>query len=452
MSIVAKFGGTSMQDKAAMERAAKIVLSNPEIKIVVVSATAGTTNSLLKLAKLFSQVDLYHDHSIIEDTWNAITQRHLNLADELDIPHIKKNIQELFLEAKVVGKTLTKGMSDQNNNYKKQVDRILSIGERSSAMIFGEYLHSKNSDYSSYDVRKIMKTDSSWSHATPLMSEIEKEVKKEILPILKAKKFLVMEGFIGSTLSGNTTTLGRGGSDYSAAILGFMIKASEIQIWTDVPGMFTADPRIIKNARLIEELSFVEASEMCTYGAKVLHPATILPAIEGKIPVKILSTFEPEKKGTAISSAIENPPTFRGITLRKNQSLLIITKNPNKADGKFLSDIFKIFQDFKVPVDLINTSEVNIALTLDESMSPINLNPNLIDRIKEIGKITKIENLALVAVIGNNLKLESVLSSVKSFDFKLINFGASAHNICFLIDENQAIDLIRTLHQTTIEN
>ena len=211
MSIVAKFGGTSMQDKSAMQRAADIVLSNKDIRIVVVSATAGTTNTLLKLAKLFSHVDLFHDHAIIEKEWNDLTQRHLQLADDLNLPHLKKNLQELFLEAKVVGKTLTKGMNDQNNNYKKQLDRILSIGERSSALIFGEYIKTRNSEYSYFDVRKIMKTDSEWGHANPLSSDIEKEMKKEILPLLKSGQCFIMEGFIGSTLSGNTTTLGRGG-------------------------------------------------------------------------------------------------------------------------------------------------------------------------------------------------------------------------------------------------
>jgi aspartate kinase len=452
MSIVAKFGGTSMQDKSAMQRAAEIVLTNKDIKIVIVSATAGTTNTLLKLAKLFSNVDLFHDHAIIEKEWNDLTQRHLQLADDLNIPHLKKNLQELFLEAKVVGKTLTKGMNDQNNNYKKQLDRILSIGERSSALIFGEYLKSRNSEYSYFDIRKIMKTDSEWGHANPLSSDIDKEIKKEILPLLKSGQCFIMEGFIGSTLSGNTTTLGRGGSDYSAAIIGKAIKASEIQIWTDVPGMFTADPRIVKSARLIEEISFEEASEMCTFGAKVLHPATILPAIEGKIPVKILSTFEPEKKGTTISSDITHLPVYRGITLRKKQTLLLLSKNQKRTDGKFLSEIFKLFQEYKVPVDLINTSEVNVAITLDESMSPVNLNPNLMESLKQLCTLTKMENLTLVAAIGNQLKLEPVLSNVKLFDFKLINFGASSHNICFLIAENQGEDLLKSLHSSLIEN
>lgn len=451
MAIVAKFGGTSMQDKLSMERAAKIVLANPDIQLIVVSATAGTTNSLLKLSKLFSHVDLFHDHETLEKDWQVLYQRHLNLAQELNLNHIQRALQELYLEAKVVGKTLTKGMNDQNNSYKKQVDRILSVGERSSALIFGEYLHSLNPLFSPFDVRKVMKTNSEWGHAAPLYDEVSKEVRKELMPHLSQGRKFVTEGFIGSTLSGNTTTLGRGGSDFSAAILGKAINATEIQIWTDVAGMYSTDPRIVKEAQIISELSFEEASEMCNFGAKVLHPNTILPAIEGKIPVKVLSTFEPEKKGTTIIDVTEKAPHYRSITLRKNQTLLLLSKTPKRLESTFLSQIFHLFEEYKVPVDLINTSEVNLALTLDESMGPVNLNPNFVQKLTSLCTFTEIKNLHLIAVVGNKLNFEQILSHAKFFDLKLINYGASLHNICFLVPENEGESMVKALHLALIE-
>ncbi len=449
--IVAKFGGTSMQDAVSMQAAAKIVLSNPDIALVVVSATAGTTNSLLKLAHLYGNLDLFHDHTTIEQECQLLTDRHVKIAEELKLDYLKRDIQELFLEAKVVGKTLTKGLVSESLNYKKQVDRLLSIGERTSSLIFATYLKSQNSHFDVFDVRKVLKTNANYNHAEPLLEDIPKEVYKELAEPLKLGKRFVTQGFIGSTINGNTTTLGRGGSDFSAALLGAAIDAKEIQIWTDVAGMFSMDPRIVPEAKLIETLSFAEASEMCNFGAKVLHPSTIYPALSKNIPVKILSTFEPTKSGTTIQNIVESVPTYRSVTLRKKQTLLLLSQTNKRLEHSTLSRVFRLFDEYHVPVDLINTSEVNLAITLDESMSEISLNPNFIAGLENICQVQTIKNLNLVGVIGNNLRFEKILNSVQKYNLKLINYGASSHNICFLVPENEAIAMVKTLHHDLIE-
>lgn len=440
--IVAKFGGTSMGNAAAMKKAASIILANPQIRLVVVSATSGTTNELVKLVDLFSHYDPFAKARLIDEHIDHLIQKHLTICHELEIKHLDGTIRELFLEAKVVGKILTKGMEEQTGQFKKQVDRILSIGERTSSLIFSSYLKKINSEFNYFDARLVLKTNANYNEAEPLYDLIQEEVNKVLKPQL-AKEKLVTEGFIGSTIHGNTTTLGRGGSDFTAAILGSALRANSIQIWTDVAGLYSIDPRIDAGAKLIPQISFEECFEVCHYGAKVLHPKTILPAALKNISVQILSTFEPQKSGTIICPQVDlkgaNQPAVRAITLRKKQTLLKLKNFPKHQFAK----IFNLLERYKTPIDLINTSEVNTAITIDESLNRVELNSVMLDELRDLCHVEIEKDLTLVGIIGHDFsKLNLPIHHLR-----LINFGASPFSLCFLTDEKSALALAINLHR-----
>jgi aspartate kinase len=450
--IVAKFGGTSMADSEAMKRCAQIVLSNPKIKLIIVSATSGTTNELVKLIKKYQQIDLFHEHDQIEIVFEEMFKRHLKIIEDLELHFLAKDIQNLILEAKVVGKTLSKGIDENSSTFKKQSDRILSIGERISCLIFGNYLNQLNSEYTCFDSRKVLKTSNDFGQAKPNIQSIEKEVDTELIPFLEENKKFICEGFIGSTDSGFTTTLGRGGSDYSASLLGAAIRASEIQIWTDVAGMFSCDPRIVKNPKLIEEIGFEEAAEMCQFGAKVLHPATIMPAMKENIPVRILSTFSPLEPGTKILKESKTRPEFRAITIRKKQTQLNLSKSAKGLSPKFLESFFELLRNFKIECDLINSASTNISITIDESMGEVSLNPNLVEELQNLGTLSIQKNLCLVGIIGNHLTFDTIFHVLKDFKIKSLHYGSSKHGLYLLLEnEEQGILASQLLHSTLIE-
>lgn len=449
--IVAKFGGTSMGTAVAMKKSAQIVLSNPEICVVVVSATSGTTNELLKIIEKYHTVDIFHEHNQIEDLIEILFQKHLKIIEDLELQALAKDIQELFLEIKVVGKTLSKGIEYNSQSFKKQADRILSIGERLSALIFSNLLKKSNSQFNYLDSRKIIKTDSQFQNAKPNYEETKFEIEKELLLLIENHQKFVCEGFIGSTHNGFTTTLGRGGSDFSAAIIGAFIHAHEIQIWTDVAGIFSADPRIVKETRLIPEISFDEASEICQFGAKVLHPATIYPALNENIPVKILSTFEPEKTGTVVKKESKIKNNYTALTIRKKQTLLSLSKTSKGLNTHFLQDFFKLLAEYKIDCDLISSNNSNILITLDESMADIELNINLIEELKKIGSFSLHKNYTLVGLVGCGLDLSEIFSLTKELKIKNVNWGASKQGLYILFeDENSAIKFVQLAHSELI--
>lgn len=443
--IVAKFGGTSMGNAVAMKKSASIILANPQIRLVVVSATSGTTNELVKLVDLFSHYDPFEKAKLIDQHIEKLIQKHLELAHELDVLSLDQHIRELFFEAKVVGKILTKGMEEQTGQFKKHVDRILAMGERTSSLIFSHYLKKLNPEFAHFDARLVLKTNQNYNEASPLYDLIQDEVNKVLKPQLIKNK-LITEGFIGSTIHGNTTTLGRGGSDFTAAILGSALRAHSIQIWTDVAGLYTIDPRIETGAHLIEQISFEECFEICHFGAKVLHPKTILPAALKNIPVEILSTFDPEKKGTTICPRVDlssqNQPAVRAITLRKHQTLLKLKNFPKKQ----LAKIFNLLEHYKTPIDLINTSEVNIAITIDESLNRVELNSVMLDELRDLCNVEIEKELTLVGIIGHDF----THLNLPIHHLKLINYGASPYSLCFLTDENSALTLAIALHREFI--
>jgi aspartate kinase len=295
--IVSKFGGSSVKDAAAMLRCSQIIENNPLIKIIVISATQNTTNQLEFVARAAANGD--------EDTLNNVTQdlinKHVNIAKELfTSPAVLNDLEVLCGELKALGNSILQERSFST----KTMDELYSLGERMSSLLMADLLRLRipKKKITLLDARKIIKTSSDFSHAEPQLDLISKNAKSEIIPYLDDENIFVSQGFIGEDLLGNTTTLGREGSDYSAALFGEAINASLVEIWTDVPGVASSDPRLIENVRFIKELSYDEATALATLGAKVLFPTTLMPTKRKNIPVFVGSSLNPELGGTVVTS------------------------------------------------------------------------------------------------------------------------------------------------------
>jgi aspartate kinase len=303
-----------------------------------------------------------------------------------------------------------------------------------------------------FDVREVLITDHQFGKARPLIDEIKNRSDKYFSSLKHNNEIFVTQGYIGSTLDGMTTTLGRGGSDYSAALIAEGARASILEIWTDVPGIATTDPRLCKTAKAISEISFKEASELATFGAKILHPATLLPAMREHIPVYVASSFNPELGGTWIRKTVEETPLVRALALRKKQVLVTLSTPEMLYSHGFLFSIFKIFNDYKVSIDAITTSEISVSLTLDDSTL---LNKNLLADLSTIAEVQVEEDLALVSLIGNNINhtpglARKIFETISDINVRMICLGASKHNFCFLVDDKNGAETINRLHQAFV--
>ncbi|NRA69840.1 MAG: lysine-sensitive aspartokinase 3 [Gammaproteobacteria bacterium] len=442
--IVAKFGGTSLADYSAMSRCADIIINCPKSKVVVVSASSGVTNLLVELST--GKLNGPQRTVAISDI-RAIQQKiidNLALSDQVieSISHLLAQLSDL--SAAIALKPSA-----------KLTDKLLSFGERLSSTLFTQVLIGKGASAVYFDVRDVLRTDSHFGKAQPQVGAINQLVSERLTPLL-ADNIVVTQGFIGADPSGATTTLGRGGSDYSAALLGEALGAEQINIWTDVSGIFTTDPRITDQARAIEEISFNEAAEMATFGAKVLHPSTLVPAMRKNIPVFVGSTLNPQAGGTIVRNQTNTQPVYRAIALRRHQTLVTVTSMDMLHAPGFLARVFTLLAKHNLSVDLVTTSEISIALTIDstgsESGGRAILTPELLAELRDVGQVTIEEELALVALIGNKIdssygigtRLFGALSDV---NVRLICHGASQHNLCFLVDDNVASDVVNRLHQ-----
>jgi aspartate kinase len=304
-----------------------------------------------------------------------------------------------------------------------------------------------------FDAREVLITDLQFGKARPMTKMISNLCEKKLGAIRHDEIIYVTQGFIGATENGMTTTLGRGGSDYSAAILAEGIKADVLEIWTDVAGIATTDPRICPEARSISEISFKEASELATFGAKILHPATLMPAIRSQIPVYVGSSFGIDLGGTWIKKDVNHSPLVRAMTNKKKQTLVTVS-NPEMLYGHgFLYQIFKVFSDHKISVDAITTSEISVSMTLDNSA----LNIDLIRDLEELAVVHVEEDLSLISLIGNNINhtpglAKKIFDSISDINVRMICLGASKHNLCFIVDGSQGEEAIKRLHKTFITN
>ncbi|WP_305407439.1 lysine-sensitive aspartokinase 3 [Photobacterium leiognathi] len=444
---VAKFGGTSVADFTAMSRSAKIVIANPDTKIVLISACSGVTNILVELANGVS------DASIRQQRLQQLTQTHQDVLDQLKQPSsIQDAIYSLLDSVATLAEQAAVATSAQ------LTDQIVSHGELLSTYLFTQILVEQNAPAVRVDIRPIMCTDDQFGKAVPQPEQIKQQAETQLLPLLDGN-IVVSQGFIGSNSQGVTTTLGRGGSDYSAALVAEAVNASTLEIWTDVPGLYTTDPRITPAAQPIKEISFSEASEMANFGAKILHPSTLVPAVRQQIPVFVGSSKAPEQGGTWIRQSVEDAPLFRALALRANQTMVTLTSlNMFHAYG-FLAEVFRILAEHKISVDLITTSEVSVSLTLDQTDTgggAPTLPLKAVEALSQLCRVEVEQGLSLVALIGNQMSdtkgsAKDIFGALEDHNLRMICYGASPHNLCFLINEDEAKDVVRTLHASLLE-
>ncbi|MFQ2131853.1 lysine-sensitive aspartokinase 3 [Aeromonas hydrophila] len=445
---VAKFGGTSVANAAAMNNCADVVLANPATRVVVLSASAGVTNLLVALA----QGDL--DEAGQEAQLARLTEIQQAILTELGDPG---DLSDLIHGQ--LGEIRTMARQAHLHTDAELADRLIACGELMSTRLFTELLRQRGVKACWQDARQLLRTDSRFGKASVDLAATRALCQAALGPLL-GDSLIITQGFIGADGDGRTTTLGRGGSDYSAALLAEALDAGTIEIWTDVPGIYTTDPRLVTRARPIPEISFVEAAEMATFGAKVLHPATLQPAVRQDIPVFVGSSKDPAAGGTWIRASTRTNPLFRAVALRRNQVLVTLhSLNMFHAYG-FLAEVFGILARHRISVDLITTSEVSVSLTLDHTGSQSNGEPILGDKVlAELGQLCKVQvetGLALVALIGNRMSEAAgvgsqVFDAIREHNIRMICYGASTHNLCFLVKEDEAGHIVNRLHQELLD-
>ncbi|MBQ4848845.1 lysine-sensitive aspartokinase 3 [Pseudoalteromonas sp. MMG012] len=440
---VAKFGGTSVADFDAMHRCAQIIHDDNNVRVVAVSASAGVTNHLVTLTQ--QKAD--------ESARMALVDNIIKIQDSI-LAHLtlEADLAQLF------NLTLDelKSLASLPALSAQQCDEMLSFGERLSSFLFTQVLRDIGVNAERFDVRKVLKTDNQFGKATPDIAATQVAAHKHLIPLL-GEKVIVTQGFIGSDPYNQTTTLGRGGSDYSAALLAEAIEAKSVHIWTDVVGIFSTDPRLCVKATPIAKLSFDEAAEMATFGAKVLHPATILPASRSNISVFVGSSRDPQAGGTWIEKDTSSQAGIRAVTQRKNQILLTLKSPEMLLASGFLARIFTILSAYNISVDLVTTSEISVAITLDNALnaSRPELDQDCLEELSQFCHVTVENNLTLVALIGSQIQLRqhevNLMQVLSDFNIRLICHGASKHNLCFLVEQTDSDNVVQAIHAKLLE-
>ncbi|OOF86031.1 lysine-sensitive aspartokinase 3 [Rodentibacter ratti] len=445
---VAKFGGTSVANYTAMTACAKIIIDDPNTRVVVLSASAGVTNLLVELAK---GVEAEERRRLVGEV-RQIQENILNELkdDSLVRPIIEKYIENIEYLSEAASLATSTALTDE----------LISHGEMMSTQIFIEILREHNTSATWIDVRNIVATNNHFGKAVPDDEKTQNNSDHILKPLIDRGELIITQGFIGREPSGKTTTLGRGGSDYSAALLAEVLNAKDVLIWTDVAGIYTTDPRIVPVAQRIDTMSFAEAAEMATFGAKVLHPATLLPAVRSNIPVYVGSSKAPQEGGTWVTRDPQPRPTFRAIALRRDQTLLTLSSLSMLHAQGFLANVFSILAKHKISVDTITTSEISIALTLDKTGSSSSgthlLSNELLEELSQYCTVKVDTGLSLVALIGNDLHIASgiakrIFETLEAYNIRMISYGASTNNVCMLVQSEHADEIVRSLHKSLFE-
>jgi aspartate kinase len=449
-SSIMKFGGTSVEDANAFRNVAAIVkLAVNSQPLIVVSAIAGFTNSLLKSV----------ERAITGDARGATRSldqelaRHTSIAKELLKPDDAGSFEQTVGAARTEIRQLHKIIAAHPVTSPPLQDEIVAHGEHLSSQLLAAVLRKNGLAARYVDARRCIKTDENYGSAKPQI-ETTQATRTEVLPLLQSAKIPVLGGFIGSTEKGVTTTLGRGGSDYTAALVGAALDVREIQIWTDVSGVLTADPRVVANARTIPVLSYQEAAELAYFGAKVLHPKTIQPAIDKEIPVRVCNSRAPKEPGTLIVSESEAAPqTIKAIAHKSGITTVQVTSARMLGAYGFLRALFEVFDRHRTAVDVVTTSEVSVSLSIDDTSALKELIPDL----EQLGKVEVEESRTIISVIGEGLRntpgiAARVFSEISDINVSMISVGASSVNLTFMVDEARAQEAITRLHRVCFED
>jgi aspartate kinase len=446
--VVMKFGGTSVEDPAAINRTASIVsgrVAAGKQTVVVVSAMAKVTDLLLRAAASAAQGDRTGALAIS----SRLRARHRDTACALiktpcDASAICNHVEEEFDALDEI----LRGLAAILELTPRISDLIVSYGERLSSRVIAAAFLERGIHAAHVDSRSVIITDSQFQKAVPVDTLIEKRAEEHLRPLLNEGKVVIMGGFISSNEEGITTTLGRGGSDFTGALVGGALSADAIEIWTDVDGIMTSDPRVCPDALRVKVISFEEAAELAYFGAKVLHPATILPAVKKSIPVFVLNSKNPANEGTRIISVAPhcNSP-FKSIAVKKKLSIIDVVASRMLMTHGYLKAIFDIFDKHQCPVDMVSTSEVSVSLTVDSNDKL----PLIAADLSKLADVNYEGKKALVCLVGEDIRGQSgmaaqVFGAIRHVNVRMISQGASEINMSFMIDEEDADEAVRSLH------
>jgi aspartate kinase len=451
MNVVMKFGGTSVADPDAIHRLIEIVCRHVSADgaktiapVVVVSALSKVTDALVAITRLAED----GESQSAAGELRALFDRHLAVASAVTtssrtdlLASIRSEFDEL--------NGLVHALAVLRDVSPRSLDAVLAAGELVSSRIVAAALADRGIKTAWVDARSLLVTDAEHGAAAPDMDETCKRVQGHLAPISESCTVPVLGGFIGSTTSGVTTTLGRGGSDYSAAIFGACLVVSEIQIWTDVDGMLTADPRVVAEPRVVPELSFAEASELAYFGAKVLHPSTILPAVAKNIPVRILNSRRPSNAGTLITSLPQRADaTLAAIACKREVTVIDITSSRMLMAHGFLRRLFEVFERFKTAVDVVTTSEVSVSVTVDDTRRL----DAIVENLRNFAEVSCEHDMAIICAVGERLRGDPTLfaravTALDRIPLRLVSQAASRRNITFVLRNADVPHAMMRLHE-----
>lgn len=447
--VVQKFGGTSVADPAAIRRLIAIVRTararDGRGPAVVVSAMSGVTDALLAVAAAAGAAKQEDALARVDQ----LRQRHLaaigDLAADAEKESVTARVGETFDQLSAI----VRALSVLREVSPRTLDVVAAMGELLNSQIVAAALNAAGVPAEWVDARRAIVTNDEHTRATPLMRETNAALRASVVPVLDAGRVPVLGGFVGATADGHTTTLGRGGSDYSGALVGAGVDAAEIQIWTDVDGMLTADPRIIKAPRLVPKLSFAEAAELAYFGAKVLHPSTILPAVERDIPVRILNSMRPEGAGTLITAApsLDGTP-LTGLASKRDVTVIDITSTRMLMAHGFLRRVFEVFERFKTAVDVVTTSEVSVSVTVDDRRFV----DSITEELSSIASVSSESEMALLCAVGDRLRDEPAIAArvvavLEEVPLRMISQAASRRNITVVLRQADLPHAMQRLHE-----
>jgi len=449
--IVMKFGGTSVANFEAITRTIFIIGGKLDQKpVVVVSALSKVTDLLYRISDAAAARDVDQTAQLMTE----LRSRHVNLASDLleQSPALKENAVTQVnaicdsLESLVNAVCAVGELSDRNKAI------IISNGEILSSTIICFAMNAKGIRTNFIDARRMMVTNDEYLKGDPIVEEIEKRVPSIVNEAYKGMDAVITQGFIASNLAGEQTVLGRGGSDYSASLIGMSVDAERIEIWTDVDGVRSADPRKVENTKYLEKISFEEAAEMAHFGAKVLHPLTIEPAVKKNIPIYVLNSMNPSGKGTAIlrNELIEDG--VKSVSFKENIKVINIFSMKMINTSGFLRRVFEIFSESKVSVDLISTSEANISVTVDASEDI----DGVVEQLSGFADVIVDDDKSQVSVRGKNIvrldgMLKKTFAPLKRTNVYMISQGASFVNISFVVDREELTEVVKDLHYHLFE-
>jgi aspartate kinase len=448
--LVLKFGGTSVEDAPALARAAEIVGARKfQHPVVVVSAMSRVTDALLASVRQAEAGDTDAALSSLAPHF----ARHTDAAQSLLAAEEVEAFAATVSNARAEIAELLREVATRARAHALLQDSVVSFGERLSSTLFSATLRAQGLDSRTVDARRCVVTNDEHTCAVPLPDETDERTRREIEPLISASVIPVLGGFIGATLDGETTTLGRGGSDYSAALVGAALAASEIQIWTDVTGVLTADPRVVKAARTVPRMSYAEAAELAYFGAKVLHPKTILPAVVREIPVRICNSRQPESDDTVIYFDTElSPRTVKAIAHKSNVAIVHVTSARMLGAFGFLRRLFEVFDRHRTIVDVVTTSEVSVSMSVEDTSAI----EEIIADLKPFAAVRVEPRRAIICIVGEGLRwtpgvAARVFSTISDINVLLISQGASNINLTFVVEEERAAETVCRLHAAFFE-